>query len=290
MTDSVFPYPGAKSQMAKWIVGKFPRHECFVDAFGGSASIMVNKPKSRVEVYNDLDGDLVHFFKVLRDEADELVEWLSNVPYSRELYDSWATAFYNGERPVDDIERAGRFYFLRYSQFGGKYDAKKGFRIAKKKDDYAGVDFARSIDDLKEFRDRFQGVIIENMDYQEVIRRYDRETTLFYFDPPYVDVGDIYYSHEGEFDQEEFVTALEEIDGFWLASYGDDFPQGLEKYTMLSKDQRYTLNNGQSGGGDSVETERLFMNFDPDQEMIFSGATQSTLGQSFIATDGGNHE
>lgn len=274
---SVFPYPGAKSRMAGWIVERFPRHECFVDVFGGSGDILVNKPRSRVEVYNDQDGDLVQFFEVLRDRGNELEEWLENVPYSRELYDQWATDFYEGIRPEEDIQRAGQFYFLRYAQFGGKYDAKKGFRVAKKKDDYAGKDFSRSIDQLEEFRDRFRGVIIENQDYTEILERYDRETTLFYFDPPYVDVGDIYYSHEGAFDQDDFISQLDDLSAKWIASYGDEYPDGLDRFWSEKKGTRYTLNNGQPGGGDSVEVERLFMNFDPEDTARFAGAGQTQL-------------
>jgi len=277
MSKSVFPYPGAKSQMADWIIQQFPKHECFVDVFGGSAAILVNKPQSRVEVYNEQDEDLVHCFEVLRDRGEELKEWLRSVPYSRQLYEDWATEFYEGGRPKDDIERAGRFYFLRYSQFGGKYDAKKGFRIAKKKDDYAGQDFAKAIEGLESFRDRFRGVIIENLDYTEILDRYDRDTTLFYLDPPYVDVGDEYYSHKGEFDQAEFVSNLHDLEANWIVSYGEDHPQGLDEYRTLHKQQRYTLNNGQAGGGDSVQTERLFVNFDPSNTAKFSGSLQSTL-------------
>nr|WP_284010312.1 DNA adenine methylase [Halomicroarcula sp. YJ-61-S] len=85
MGDAVFPFPGGKSRLASWILQEVPEHECFVEVFGGAAGVLVNKDteRSTVEVYNDLDEDLVHFFEVLREQPDELVEWLSAVPYSR---------------------------------------------------------------------------------------------------------------------------------------------------------------------------------------------------------------
>lgn len=113
MPDATFPSPGGKSRYASWLLD----HQCFAEVFGGAARVLANKDpdSSSVEVYNDADGDLVHFFEVLRDKPDELVDWLDQMPYSRHLYDQWATHYYGGYRPVDDIKRAGRFYFLRYA-------------------------------------------------------------------------------------------------------------------------------------------------------------------------------
>lgn len=85
MVRAVFPFPGGKSKLASWIL----EHECFVELFGGATGVLVNKNPdvSDVEVYNDLDGDLVQFFRVLRKRPVELREWLERVPYSREIYD-----------------------------------------------------------------------------------------------------------------------------------------------------------------------------------------------------------
>jgi site-specific DNA-adenine methylase len=94
---------------------------------------LVNKDpdSSTVEVYNDRDEDLVHFVEVLRDRTDDLLEWLDDVPFSREMYSRWTRAFDNGYRPNDDVERAGQFFFLRHSQWGGKDATKSGFATSK---------------------------------------------------------------------------------------------------------------------------------------------------------------
>lgn len=122
MPDATFPFPGGKSRFASWILDHVPDHDCFVEVFGGAAGVLVNKDPdaSAVEVYNDADGDLVHFFEVLREQPDELVEWLEAVPYSRHLHNQWATHYFGGYRPVDDVMRAGRFFYLRYAQWGGR--------------------------------------------------------------------------------------------------------------------------------------------------------------------------
>lgn len=276
--NCIFPYPGGKSRYASWIIENFPDHDCFVEVFGGSASVILNKPRSTVEVYNDLDNDLVHFFRVLRERGDELQEWLRNVPYSRDVYERWATAYYDGHRPDDDIERAGRFFYLRYTQFSGKYTSKSGFCFSAHPDGYTARQFPSAREDLTEFRDRFSGVHIENLDYGELIERYDRERTLFYLDPPYPDAGDALYSHDGEFDHGRFFDTVSAIEGKWIVSYGDVYPEEFDEYRTVERDQRYTMDNDEKRA-----TERLFMNYDPD-ETSFAGADQANL-DTFAGAD-----
>jgi len=102
--NSVFPYPGNKAKHAEWILRQFPAHGCYVEPFGGAAGVLANKPASKVEVYNDRDGDLVQFFITLRDRREELEEWLRQTPHSRELHLKYAKQFYDGYRPDDEIE------------------------------------------------------------------------------------------------------------------------------------------------------------------------------------------
>lgn len=278
MTNNIFPYPGGKSRYAGWIVEQLPSHTCFVEAFGGSAAILLNKPRSSVEVYNDMDDDLVQFFRVLRGRGDELVDFLKSVPYSRSLYETWADEFYSGGRPEDPIERAGRFFFLRYSQFSGKYESKSGFRTGKRHDDYVAEDMVSAREEIEEFRARFDGVIIENLDYADLLDRYDSPETVFYLDPPYVEVGDKYYSQNTEFNQTRFVNELGEIEGMFLVSYGESYPDGMEDYRQITRDTDYTINNGNSGERKTA-TERLFLNYDPDgrNQFIRSDVEQTRL-------------
>jgi len=158
-----------------------------VEVFGGSGAVLVNKPESHTEVYNDLDGDLVQFFEVLREREEELVEWLNLTPYAREQHQEWKEDFYSGERPDDPIERAGRFFYLRYSQYASKYRTASGFAGAHQRNKARKL--RNATEKLHEFADRFKNVQIENLDYAEVIDRYDSEDTFFYRDPPYLDEG-----------------------------------------------------------------------------------------------------
>ncbi|QCJ47236.1 DNA adenine methylase [Haloprofundus sp. MHR1] len=264
MPQAVFPYPGGKSRLASWILEYLPEHRTYVEVFGGAAGVLVNKPRSKVEVYNDLDADLVQFFEVLRDRSDELIEWLNQTPYSRDLHGTWAGAFYNGYRPADAIERAGQFFYLRYTQWGGAYDNENGFATAKTQS--RAVSFNNKRERLTEFAERFDGVTIENLDWKDVFERYDSSKTVFYCDPPYVGVED-YYPHSSV-GHENLVDVLDELEGDCILSYSD-LPAGTEDYYVVGQESRNYMGNGKTGKARKTE-ERLVLNFDPGQRNLIA--------------------
>lgn len=277
MVESVFPYPGGKALLGSWIIEHFPQHKCYVEVFGGSAAVLVQKDKSHTEVYNDRDGDLVQFFKILRDREDELIDWLDQTPYAREQHQEWKEAFYDGERPDDPIERAGRFFYLRYSQYASKYRTASGFAGAAKRNKARKL--RNATEDLHKFADRFRNVQIECLDYTEVFDRYDTEDTFFYADPPYLDEGDDLYRH-GEFDHEQFVDTLEDVDGKWAVSY-QRLPERLKKYNVAEKGRSQFMNKQHNDETRSTEvTERLVMNYDAEEVGEFTDdQSQTTLGE-----------
>jgi len=274
VTKSVFPYPGGKSYLAPWIIEHFPEHKCYVEVFGGSGAVLVNKDESHTEVYNDIDGDLVHFFTVLRDSEEELIEWLDLTPYAREQHEEWAKEFYNGERPEDPIERAGKFFYLRYSQYASKYRTKSGFASAHQRNKARKL--RNATEKLHDFADRFKDVQIENLDYQDLFERYDSDHTFFYADPPYLDEGDDLYRH-GEFDHDRFIDVLEETEGKWAVSY-QRVPERLEKYTIVEKGRAQFMNKQHDNDSRSTEvTERLILNYGEEDVGTFQDGTQTTL-------------
>nr|MBA3826420.1 DNA adenine methylase [Ktedonobacterales bacterium] len=111
MVSAPFPWFGGKRRLAPWIIPHFPAHTTYVEVFGGSAAVLFAKPPSALEIYNDLDGELVHFFRVLRDPvlAMDLSERLAWTPYSREEWRTCLTQLRAGEE-VDDVERARRWF------------------------------------------------------------------------------------------------------------------------------------------------------------------------------------
>jgi len=272
---SIFPYPGGKSQLAPWIIDHIPDHQCYVEVFGGSAAVLLGKAESPVEVYNDTDEDLVHFFRTFREKTDELVEFLQQTPYAKDIHDEWATLYYNGFRPTGDVERAGRWFYLRFSQFAAKYNGISGFRSMKQRSPASQLGSVRGR--LDHFAERFDDVQIENRDYKRLFDRFDGPDTVFYCDPPYVEEGDALYTH-GSFDHERFVSELTEVEGDWVVSY-TDLPDGLGNFEVVEKSVKYSSQNG-SDGSHKEATERLVMNFDPTDRPKFSSPQQRTLGDA----------
>lgn len=274
MVLSAFPYPGGKTTLVDDIVQYFPRHRRYVEVFGGSAAVLLNKPPSYIEVYNDLNSDIVHFFETVRDRRDELEEWLRATPYSRELHEEWARAFYDGERPDDDVARAGRWFYLRYTQYGAKIDRYSGFKPSIKRNEARSL--RGSADDLDQIVERLQNVTIENQDFKQVVQRYDRDDTLFYLDPPYLETAYNFYG-TGQFDHERLSEVLDNCDGHWIVSYGK-IPESIEEIATNVEEfaAHYSLDVG-DGESRGEDTERLAMNYDPKEVPSFSEAGQSTL-------------
>lgn len=280
MSLSAFPYIGGKSQMAPWIISHLPDHDCYVEPFAGSAAVLIRKPRSTVEVLNDRDRDIVHFFNTLRTQPDELSEFIANTPYSRQLYKEWADEYYSGRRDDDPVARAGKWLYLRYASFGGKYGRKTGWKRASVRNRQPpSKNWANVEQRIYTIRDRLRGAEIECLDYQDVIQRYDSKRTVFYCDPPYVEAADDYYRvSDSDFPHDELAQTLLEIDGAAIVSYTDapeDSP--LTEWHTAEFAKKNAARRGSHTEWNEETTERLFMNFNPDETPLFVGAAQQTL-------------
>lgn len=180
----VLRYYGGKWRLAPWIMGYFPPHRCYVEPYGGAGSVLIQKPRSYAEVYNDLDGEVVNLFRVLRDpaQARELERLLRLTPYARTEFDLSYTP------DGDPIEQARRSIARAYMGFGSASleETVTGFRDnAKRSGTIPAHDWARYPEQLAHFCNRLAGVVVESRDALEVIARQDGADTLFYVDPPY---------------------------------------------------------------------------------------------------------
>lgn len=271
--ETPFPYPGGKTRLADWILDQIPEHRRYVEVFGGAASVLFQKEPSPVEVYNDLNTDLTNFFETVVGQPDALADWLADVDYDPDRYDRWADAYYAGERSDDPVERAGRFYFLRYAAFNASIAHKSGFRGTDGASDPSVTwDRARSRERLRELADRFGGVEIRALDWRHVLAEFDGPETVFYLDPPYLDRE--HYYRSTEFAHDELAATLADLDGRWLVSY-DRVPDALarEDVFVVETDHYYHM---AASGGDGETTERLVCNFDP-------GVADDRRGQADLA-------
>jgi len=184
VTRPVLRYHGGKFNLAPWIIAHLPEHRIYVEPFGGAASVLLRKPRSYAEVYNDLDGEVVNLFRVLRNpsQARELVRLLRLTPYAR---DEFVAAYLDDGDP---IEQARRTLVRSWQGFGARatFGMNTGFRTGFRRSGKVAADnwheFPASLGAVVE---RLHSVTIENMPAAECIRFYDDPTACFYVDPPY---------------------------------------------------------------------------------------------------------
>ena len=181
-------YPGSKNRLAAWLISYFPgHHDTFILPYGGLAATLFKKVRSGLEVYNDLNDDVVHLFKMIREQEDALIHAIEYTPWS-------PTSLLEAQEPTDDpVERARRFFCLLWMSWL-PFDPKPSFRRQMLysrghdgKNSMVGAArlFAQT-DYLRVIAERLRGVVIENMDAVELIKMYDYDRALFYCDPPYM--------------------------------------------------------------------------------------------------------
>lgn len=183
------PWYGGKIGHLNWLLPILPECEHYCEPYSGGASVLLNREPSQLETINDIDGELVCFFRVLRDKPDELIRSLSLTPYSREEY---CLAVYSDLTGLSDVERARRFFVrAKHTYFAAAQTASLGrwsfCRSATNRENSVSVSkYFRGIAGLGEIAQRLLRVQIENRPALDVIRAYDNENVLFYCDPPYL--------------------------------------------------------------------------------------------------------
>ena len=179
----ILRYFGGKWVLAPWIISHFPTHKIYTEAFGGAASVLLRKTRAYAEVYNDLDGEMVNLFRVLRNpaQARELVRMVALTPFAREEFELSYLA------DGDPIEQARRTLFRSFAGYGtNAIQRNTGFRgNVTRSGTIPAHDWATLPGVLEQAIDRLRGVIIEHDSAERVLRTYDGPTTLDYVDPPY---------------------------------------------------------------------------------------------------------
>jgi len=185
-----FGWYGGKYSHLDWLLPLLPETQHYCEPFGGSAAVLMNRKPSPVETYNDIDGEVTNFFRVLREKKDDLIYAIGMTPFSREEFHEAIKSNGNGKH-LSDVERARRFFIrARQVRTGLAQTASLGRWANCLETSRAGMAGAvsrwlGSVEGLEHIATRLLRVQIENDDAYAVIRRYDSKNTLFYCDPPY---------------------------------------------------------------------------------------------------------
>jgi DNA adenine methylase len=186
-----FGWYGGKYSHLNWLLPLLPEALHYCEPFGGSAAVLLNRKPSPVETYNELDGEITNFFKVLRDQKEELIYSIGMTPFSRREFRIAIETENNGEA-ISDLERARRFFIrARQVRTGLAQTATVGRWANCLKTSRAGMAGAvsrwlGSVEGLEYIASRLLRVQIENENALDVIKRYDSKETFFYCDPPYI--------------------------------------------------------------------------------------------------------
>ena len=211
---SPLSYIGGKNRLAKRLIEIFPEHTTYVEAFAGGAQVFFHKEPSAVEVLNDLDGEIANFYRVCQRHYEELLRYLRFWVVSRRWFDLFKAT---DPRTLTDIERAARYLYL----------LRNGFASLVRNPVYRrnviqppGFNLKNLPELIENAHTRLLRVQIECAPYEEVVKHFDRPTTLFYLDPPYW--GRSLYRHNfGEADFEKLAGQLKQIRGKFVLSLND---------------------------------------------------------------------
>lgn len=214
--NSPLGYFGGKSRLADRIVARIPKdHTCYCEPFCGAAWVFFRKEPSKVEVLNDMDGELVNFWRVIQNHLQPFMDYYKYAVISRKL---WTLENKKDPETLTDIQRAVRYYYLQRLGFGGKTVCRTFGSGATRP---MNLNLTTMEESLLEVHWRVERVTLEHMDACKCIERYDRKETLFYIDPPYYDVAQC-YAHK--FSHEDFLRlrkTLDSIKGRFILSLND---------------------------------------------------------------------
>lgn len=243
-----FGWVGGKTKLASDIIDLIPQdHKIYIEVFGGAGSVLYQKEPSKLEVFNDINSELINLHRAIRNNPQSLTMYLNDLFISREIFDDIKK---RKLKPRNNIEAAA-FYFYQLTQsFGSKGD---NFAMAAK----SGRKPKNIYRDFKKISDRLKGVTIENMSFSKLIPLYDKEDAFFYIDPPYVST-ESYYKNTGGFgikEHEQLAELLSKVKGKFLLSYNDSvIVRELYKGFNIrpTKEIEYTLGKNMHGKNKSV--------------------------------------
>jgi DNA adenine methylase len=204
--------------MANGLAKLLPPHKIYVEVFGGAANLLLTKQPSRIEVYNDINGQLVNLFETVRNHPLLFIERCQHLLYSRQLYNTWKDQLaedFNGA-DVDGVEAAVRTAYTITSSFTG--DATKGWAFDRTGQGGANR-WANIYDKIIYVSRRLQRVNIDHLDFRKCIEYWDTRETLFFLDPPYYERNSPRFYQFNRRDHKDLREILQHVKAKWILTY-----------------------------------------------------------------------
>lgn len=251
---ALIPYFGGKSRLAKVIINRLPRHDCYCEVFAGAASVLFAKDPSPAEVINDLDRDLITLYRVVKHHPEELYNQFKLTLVAR---DEFKRQMQVTPDTLTDVQRAARYLYLQKSCFGGKV---RGRTFGTSTTQPPRLNFLNLEQTIQDAWIRLSQVTIECMDFRELIPRYDRQHTVFFLDPPYWCIPG--YKHD--FELQDFIDlagVVKDVKGRFLMTLNDtkEVREIFSKYNIDEVPLTYSMSL-KPGSRKQTRTELLISN------------------------------
>jgi DNA adenine methylase len=269
-------WPGGKSRLLKYILPQIPRHTCYCEPFSGGLAVLLAKPRSKIEVINDLNGELIGFYRCVRFHADVLLTELQFVLNSRkEFFD------FRDQPGLTDIQRSARWFFRNKNCFGGAN--MDSFGTATMGGPATGSRSSR-MESIRALSLRLDRVCIEHLDWEHCLRLYDRPGTFFFIDPPYTECNAAMYEGWTNTDVQILRDRLAGLKSAWLVTLNDTPAIRLIfagcQFTPIARARG--INN--QGGSAHIYKELLISPAKAPNQRLFSSKAGSRPATPFLET------
>ncbi len=204
-TKSPLSWTGGKSLMCERLIGLMPQHTIYSEVFAGAAWVLFRKPPSKIEAINDINGDLISFYRCVQRHPQDLIRLICRTPVSRELFSEFK---HKDSRYMTDLERALKLYYTVKLSYAAKI-VEANFSVFYRSKKYLALRPDKVRRDLMAAHKRLTGVTIENLSWEKMLSSADSEDTLHFIDPPYWDCWDYY--GKNLFDKEQFIRMIERL-------------------------------------------------------------------------------
>lgn len=254
MLDSPIKWVGGKRILRKDIIPLIPKCDCYVEVFGGAGWVLFGKESKdhKVEVYNDINSEVTNFFKVVRNDYDEFEKYFNYMLVSREEFEKLK---FQDVSKLTDMQKAFRFWYMLKYSYGGRKNTLSDYSFGYSTQRKAPLPIKQK-ELIDKCYERLQGVFIENLSYEILIKKYDNANTIFFLDPPYLCKGKFY--GENEFDKEKHIqlkNLLSTIKGKWILTVNDDefFRELYKEFNIQDTEVNYSSGNATGGSGKRKE-------------------------------------